>query len=487
MITIDPADFRCALAIDRDGDAVSFRPDPWQDEDFTALDGGWLKAAGWTVEGTPVFRGWLERPRGHSKTSDLALMVTWALTASRHPIRGIAAAADLEQARLLRDAIARLCRLNAWLDELLDVQAYRVINKSTGGELSIISSDVASSWGALVDFIVVDELSHWPEGKGEELWTSILSTAAKRENCLLVVISNAGFQDSWVWRVREAVRSDPAWYFHALDGPQASWISPGRLAEQQRLLPPLSFDRLWGNRWVPGSGDALHADEIEAAVTLPGPPRNPEYGWCYTAGLDLSLKRDRSAFVVVGRNAKNRLRLAHIREWVPPRGGTIDLIEVQAHVRDYCRRYRAKLYLDPYQGHLMEQQLKAASIRTELVSFVGNTLHDMATVVLEVFRDRRIELYRHEGLLADLRRLRIIERPQGFRLDAPRTRSGHVDAATALTLATYGSERQPWSPPYKWNTSKMFLPGPLMSGPFAQPGFADWWAARQRFRFRNRN
>lgn len=432
-----PADFRAAIRIDRDGVAVPFQPDDWQEQDFLSLDQGWMKACGMPTQGVPISRAWLERPRGSSKTSDLAMMASWALALSPNPIRGIAAASDMDQAKLLRDAIARLCRFNGWLNDLLDLQAYKVVNRSTGSELAIISSDVASSWGHLPDFIVCDELTHWVEGRGQQLWESLLSSAAKKSTCLLLVIGNAGFMDSWVWPIREAVRCDPDWFFHSLDGSQASWISPKALAEQQRLLPPLAFDRLWQNLWVPGAGDALSAELIEAAVTMTQPPRDPEIGWSYCGGLDLSLRRDRSAFVVVGRNAKDRIRLAHVREW-KPKGGTIDLVEVQRHVLSECRRWQAKLYLDPYQGVLLEQQLATANIRTELVPFVGTTLHAMATTVLEVFRDCKIELWRHESLLSDLRRLRIIERPQGFRLDAPRTTAGHADIATALTLALYG-------------------------------------------------
>ena len=40
-----------------------------------------------------------------SKTTDLAAMVTWVLFASRRRLQGYGAAADRNQARLLRDSI----------------------------------------------------------------------------------------------------------------------------------------------------------------------------------------------------------------------------------------------------------------------------------------------------------------------------------------------------------------------------------------------
>ena len=121
---------------------------------------------------------------------------------------------------------------------------------------------MGSSYGLLVDFIICDELVHW-SGDGS-LWHSIISTAAKRSNCLLVVISNAGFADSWQWDVRESARTDPAWLFSRLDGPQASWITPARLEEQRRMLPPMAFARLWLNQWSSGGGDALQEADVRS-------------------------------------------------------------------------------------------------------------------------------------------------------------------------------------------------------------------------------
>src|SRR5712692_7097454 len=86
-----PAEFRRRLLIDADGAAVPFRPDPWQEADFQALDPAWRYAVGrWDGEPPAVRRLWSERPRGHAKTSDLAIMTTWALLFAPRPVIGIA-------------------------------------------------------------------------------------------------------------------------------------------------------------------------------------------------------------------------------------------------------------------------------------------------------------------------------------------------------------------------------------------------------------
>ena len=280
----DPAQFRASLKIDADGKPVPLGSilDPWQANDFTSLDQAWHAVVGFENE-SQIKRAYLERPRGHSKTSDLAVMATYALFASRRKVIGYAAAADTDQAKLLRDSIEHLVRLNPWLSRILKITQAKVTNTHTGSSLTIISSDAPTSYGLLPDFVICDEITHW---KNEDLWHSLISSAAKRANCLLVVISNAGFGESWQWQVRETIRKDPSWLFRSLDGPQASWITKDRLEEQRRLLPDIAYERLWLNRWTKGVGDALSENDIHAALTLSGPLTCPEKGWVYFAGLD---------------------------------------------------------------------------------------------------------------------------------------------------------------------------------------------------------
>ena len=223
----DPAAFRAALLIDGDSGPRKLAGclDPWQRDDFEALDPAWRRVAGQDVE--PRFlRAWLERPRGHSKTGDASVMVTWALFASRKKINGVTVACDRAQAGLLRNSVDTLLRLNPWLGEILDVQATKIINRHTGSTLTIESADVASSFGWLVDFAVFDEASHAVK---PDLFQSVFSAIAKKRFGLLVSICNAGYRHSWAWDLREKIKGDSAWYFHRLDGPVASWISSQNL------------------------------------------------------------------------------------------------------------------------------------------------------------------------------------------------------------------------------------------------------------------
>ncbi|MCH8047425.1 MAG: hypothetical protein IID44_27315 [Planctomycetes bacterium] len=347
----DPAAFRAALIVDCDGTPTKFGNimDDWQKADFASLDPALRRCAGLTKDKEPCrMRAYLERGRGHSKTCDLAVTCCFALAFATRPLKGYCFAADRDQARLLRDAMATLCRLNPWLGEILSVEAHRVVNKAKGhpgegGTLTIECSDVSSSYGILPDIIICDELVHW-EGDGG-LWHSLISSAAKRSTCLLVIISNAGFVDSWQWAVREAARQDEAWIFSRLDGPQASWMTSDRLAEQRRMLPQIAYNRLWENQWSSGGGDALLPEDIDAAFkeTL-GPMTGNEKGYKFVAGVDLGLTRDCSAVVILGvkehgQAQAGRIRLANTKLWRPTLGKQINISEVEQHILKMDERY----------------------------------------------------------------------------------------------------------------------------------------------------
>ncbi|MCI0639580.1 MAG: hypothetical protein L0Y72_18900, partial [Gemmataceae bacterium] len=85
QLQASPGAFREALLIDTDGGPRPLAEvmDDWQAEDFAALDAGWQRAAGQEVTHPCQSRAWLERPRGHAKSSDVMAMATWALFASR--------------------------------------------------------------------------------------------------------------------------------------------------------------------------------------------------------------------------------------------------------------------------------------------------------------------------------------------------------------------------------------------------------------------
>lgn len=450
-----PKSFRAALLIDTDQGPKPFPEcvNHWQQQDFVALDNGWQLAAGQKPFGEVISRGWLERPRGHAKTLDLAIMSSWCLFASRRQLSGIGAAGDQDQARLLRDAIGRLLHVNPWLSKLLEVQAYKVINRRTKSVLEIISSDAPTAYGLTPDFVVADEVVHW---KKRDLWDSLLSSSAKRSTCMLVVITNAGIQDDWQFETREAICEDPNWHFSRLEEPCATWISADALAEQEKLLPSIAFRRLWLNQWTTGAGDALTPEDIAAAFGRISAHHQAFGGYEYVGGLDLGVSRDASALAILGVARgpvqHGALRLAECHLWAPGKNQKVDLQQVESAIADAHARFDLKrLNYDPWEARHMANRLQAGNLsvyqkqlgrlhQTSKVPMVeipptGQNLQRMATSLIEAFSDRRVQLFHDPDLRRDLEHLRIEERSYGYRLTSPRDRYGHGDLGNAFALA----------------------------------------------------
>jgi hypothetical protein len=117
--------FRADLLVDVDGIAKRFGDciDPWQRDDFAAIDPALQRCNGGS-DADVKMRAFLERPRGASKTTDLAVMACWAMAFATRPLKGFAFAVDKDQSRLLCDAMETVCRLNPWLADVLTVESH---------------------------------------------------------------------------------------------------------------------------------------------------------------------------------------------------------------------------------------------------------------------------------------------------------------------------------------------------------------------------
>ncbi|MCA8993398.1 MAG: terminase [Planctomycetaceae bacterium] len=292
---LHPEYFRRYVAIPTPDGTQSLRDvlQPWQLVDFSTLDPGWAQLAGRATEvdsRAHIQRAYIERPRGHSKTSDMAVQLVWILLAARNPVRGLAAAADRDQASLIHEAVQRLVRANPTLCGDIELVQHWIRNRQTQSKLEIISSDVAGSWGALPDFVICDELCHWEK---PDLWYSLLSSAAKKPSCMLTVLTNAGVGRGWQWQVREHAKTSSDWHFSSLEGPQAPWITETWLDEQRALLPEPVYSRLWLNQWQHSDGEFVTLEEAGKCCDnqLSYQPQSRSYGM-HVAAIDYAEKHD---------------------------------------------------------------------------------------------------------------------------------------------------------------------------------------------------
>ncbi|WP_437229942.1 terminase large subunit domain-containing protein [Planctomicrobium sp. SH661] len=395
------------------------------------------------TKGSTIRRAYIERPRGHSKTSDMAVQIAWILLAARQTVNGLAAAADLAQAHFLHDALFRLANVNPEILEPLRFIEHCIVNKDTGSWLEVISSDVNGSYGALPDFIVCDELSHW---RKPELWYSLLSSAAKKPKCVLTILTNAGVGRGWQWEVREHARTDRRWHFSSLDGPQAPWITEEWLDEQRALLPQPVYERLWLNRWQHAEGNFLTLEEVEACrhsqrSYQPAGLRNFDY----VAAIDYAEKHDFTVGCVCHREGE--IVIVDRMDVVCPSPQSPTLISwVEDWIQEIAGRFpRVRFIVDEFQlvGTIQKLESRFPIQRFRFSGGEGN--HRLAVALRQLIVHQRVQWYpgcgtvpgpHRNDLETELASL-ILKQSSGgrLRIDHQSDRQHHDDRAFALGVA----------------------------------------------------
>lgn len=404
---------------------------PYQREWFQAIAPSLLAIA--RGEKPPLGRFWCERTKGGSKDSDVGRCIEWLMAFCPHKLHVIVGASDRDQAGEAKRAIEDDLRLNPWLGQRIEVQSWTLLCRATGSECNIVASDVAGSHGSRPDIVFLNELSHVTK---EEFAQNLLDNATKKPQGLVIVASNSGFLGSWQERWRNIARKSDRWHFHALSQP-APWLSEAELEEARQRSSSARFHRLYWGVWPSQSGDALDDADIQACISSSIAPGTVREGEFTVAGLDLGIKHDHSALVVVAGSYESlSLRLVLAQSWKPGPNGKCDLMRIEDAIAEAHKRYDfLQIGYDPFQAALMAQRLAAQGVPMQEMTFTGSNLNLMATTLLEVFRSRRMEMYDMPALIADLGRLSIEERSYGHRLSAVSNESGHADLATALAIA----------------------------------------------------
>jgi phage terminase large subunit-like protein len=375
----------------------------------------------------------LTRPRGASKTTDLAGVCIAALLTQLPPRgRAFAFAVDIDQAALLLDAVAGFVARTEGLSGALRVENWKVTSPN-GATLAVKASDAASAWGLRGDLFVVDEFTQWPTTPGpRRLWEAILSAVPKVAGCRLVLLSTAGDPTHPSRKLLDQARTSAEWHVNETPGP-CPWISEASLAEQRRLLAESSYQRLHLNRWAASEDRLVDPETLRECVTLDGwQPYRP--GVSYVATLDMAYVNDQAVLAVCHRDG-DRVILDRMHAWKGSRLRPIRERDVEETLLEAHRAFgRPRLLLDPWQTKGMAQRLRSQGVNVEEFTFSSQSVGRIALVLYRLLRDRAVELPDDEDLLTELARVQLRETAPGvYRLD--HAHDEHDDRAVALAMA----------------------------------------------------
>jgi len=391
------------------------------------------------------------RPRGGSKTTDLAAVAVVALIDQAPPgSRSYAVAVDAEQADLLVGAMRGFVLRTPGLAGVLEVQARRVVNRQTMAQLEVLPADGASAWGLLPWLMVVDEIGQWPSTRNHRtLWEAVVSSVPKAgPTGRFVCLTSAGEPAHWSYRTLQHARTSPAWRVSEIPGP-LPWRTEADLAEQRAMLTASSYQRLHENRWVAAEdrlsteGDIAQCIRDGGATVLP-----PERGVSYVIALDVGLTNDRTV-VAVGhlelyteladgtpaRGADVVLDRMEVRQG--SKGHKVDLGEVEELVAELATSYhRARVVVDPFQAVHLAQGLRRRGIRTREFTFSQASAGRLGLLLYRLLRDGQLDLPDDQELIDELANVRLRETSIGqYRLDHDNGK--HDDRAVALALLAH--------------------------------------------------
>lgn len=292
--------FRANLQVDGPGNR-QWRMHDIEDSDQKADAAAMAPALQHICERGPmpdVRKFFIQRSRGRSKTTDIAIASLYVLFACKKKLTCVAVAEDKDQGKIVLDQLQKVLQHNPWLSQYVMVQRNKVINKTNDATLSFLARNTWSSFGLTPELVICDELTHWTL---EGMYHSVSSSAAKVPHGVFIICCNAGYGADWKFKIKqEAIAGyGKSWYHNAPEGP-AKWISKEEIEAQRRIMPYEEFARLWLNQWRAGSGEFVTMQEVEACVNPQRTrvARAPRDSLDYVAAVDYAEKHDRTVGVV---------------------------------------------------------------------------------------------------------------------------------------------------------------------------------------------
>jgi phage terminase large subunit-like protein len=387
----------------------------------------------------PARQHFLTRPRGASKTTDLAAIVLTALLEQLPAgAQAYAVAADRDQAQLLLREVAGFVGRSG-LGDHVQVDNYKATTNS-GTTLTALAADDAGAYGLRPHFVVVDELAQWnTSGKPQRMYDAVFSAIPKVAASRFVVITTAGDPAHWSRRILDHALQSPSWRVHEVPGP-TPWLDPVALQEQEASLLPSQYARLHLNQWVAAEDRLTTPEDLAECVGHTG-PLDYVHGNTYAVGLDIGLKNDKSVMTVCHSpqpTADQPHRTVVVDRqvvWSGTRSKPVDLADVEATFRHVHQSYnRPTLVVDPYQAALLTSNLRRSGMRVEEYTFTQQSIGRLAQRMWQLLSQHALVLPDDPELLDELSNVRIRETSPGvYRMDHDANR--HDDRAISLALA----------------------------------------------------
>lgn len=416
------------------------------------------------VETGPRLHTWaLGRRSG--KTTMAALCGLWDCTLRpeldkrvrrRERRHAVAVATNARQARLVIAAARSIVEGSPLLAPLLESESDDELVFSTGATFSAFPCTSRGGRGWAISTLILDELAHFVDTEGnsaaESVWRALTPGVIQFGPDARIIASSTPWGSdglfSETFQRASSGEIEGAVAQHATTQEMNPTIDASWLAAEERRDPE-SFKSEYLAQFVGSGGAFFEAENIAAAITLPGELR-PDDGVEWVGGLDPGFASDPFAVTLVGRDPRDRRRLVVglVRSWPPPRRKAVSLDEgrqiedtVLAEVAQVLRPFSARAVTDQFKSAGVVERLRQYGISVRSESMTAPTKDAAFGFLRGRLNEGSIELFEHTELLRELRAVRTRHAAGRSSVVLPRIGGSHCDHAQALALACFEHDR----------------------------------------------
>jgi hypothetical protein len=415
----------------------------------------------------------ITRPRGGSKTTDIAGMaIAWLIADAPLMARGYVVAANAEQAAHVIDAAASFRARTPELDGLITVENEKIIAPGKGAWIRVLSLSDSGAWGLReARFLIADEFCQWPQTRAaKRVFEALRSTVQKEVGCRLVILSSSGEPTHWsratfdealreMGHAKEQNRA-PMWRVSEMPGP-VPWQDPAEIEQLRNELSPSAFERLVLNIWAQDEDRAISEEDFDAAAIkrfrlshkVPTGLRgygvrlhDPLPDMKYLMTVDIGIYNDATVMGICHKEpitpekpkGAQKVVLDHLERWSGSKKRPVQLQDVEEWIVAHAAEYnRARVLADPDQFVGNIQSLNRRGIRATAFPFGATTVGQIATALVQAFRNRQIEVPDHKPFRDEMISVRLRESAPGVTRLTHDREKGHDDQAVVVGLACH--------------------------------------------------
>ena len=385
----------------------------------------------------------LTRARGGSKTTDIAAVaLSWLVKEAPPLANGHVVASSTDQASYVIDAAAGFVARTPELDGAVIVESQK-IRAPNGAWVEVLAQSDSGSWGLRdAHLLIADEFCQWPETRGaKRVWTALYTAAPKVTNCKLIILTSAGEPSHWSHETYEKCKGDPLWRVSEAPGP-VPWLAEEELASLKWQLRPSEYERLVLNLWSEDEDRAVSEEDWDFAAKE-YTSLAPRAGTSYIMTVDIGILNDATVVAVSHKEpidpshklGPQRVVVDHLERWKGSKKHPVQVSEVEDWLVEHSPEwFRCPVYADPSQFRGSIQNLNLRGVRAKEWNFTATSVGEVATALVQTFRNRQIYVPNNPQLKDELLKVRLRESSPGVtRLD--HDRGAHDDQAVVIGMA----------------------------------------------------